>query len=137
MKFDFIAISKTLFNSEEKKNWNLIEEQDKDVNFFIINRKIGRGLLKQAAFFNSKFIDKQSSLDFLFLYFKKKNINFTPAWWWNKTSKKEKVYKNISNDDIKLLLKYNSTLSKEDIHFLILNYNYQVIEEIKKLKKFK
>lgn len=134
MKFNFIQISNFLF--KEKQQYNQVDDQDKEYNFFILNRKLAKAFPKQAQFFNTKNIDKSSALDIWFNFLKKKNINAIPGWWYNSDTKKEKEKKTlISKSDKDLLLKYYK-LKPDDLNFLVKNYNTELQEELKKLKKF-
>ena len=134
MAYNFIQISNFLF--KEKNNYKQIEDKDKEDNFFILNRKLSKAFPKQAQFFNTKFVDKASALDIWFNFLKKKNINTIPSWWYNSDTKKEKEKKVlISKSDKDLLLKYYK-LKQIDLDFLVKNYNTELQEELKKLKKF-
>lgn len=135
MKFDFMQTVDAIF-----KNKNLYKEMsdiDKETNFFIINRKFGTKFLKQAQFFNSKYMDKSTALDMWNMFFRKQEG--IPGWYWGSSSKKkedkEKV-KKLPAKDRELLLRFNEQLKDSDIDFLLNYYQEDVFEEVKKLKKF-
>jgi hypothetical protein len=139
-KYTFIDIANSIFIN--KNSFNEIPSEDKECNFFIINKKISLGniknipLLKQAQFLNSKFIDKNFALNIWFNFFKNKNINDIPFWWYKKSNKeKEKTKKIGTNKEIEYIQNFNE-LSEKDILFLKKYYPEELELETKKIKKY-
>jgi hypothetical protein len=135
MKYDFIKTVDAIFKT--KSEYKNIPDEDKEYNFFIINRKFASKYIKQAKFLNSKNIDKVMAMDLWFLFFKNQNV--IPGWYWQSKSnkKEEKVkVKKISNSDLKMILDNNENLTQNDLEFLIKYYPTDVQNEIKKLNKF-
>jgi hypothetical protein len=132
MKIDFIQIANIIF--KDKKSYSKLSDKDKENNFFILNRKFSVGKYKQAQFFNSKFIDKASSVDLWYLFFK--NQNGIPVWYWRPKNNNKKLKNNLTKTDKDLLLE-NTELNNDDIDFLYKYYNDELNYKIKKLKRFK
>ena len=72
-KKSFIEVGNIIFN--DKNSWNTVTDEEKELNFFILNKKFSLGFPKQAMFFNDKNIDKATVMDIWFNYFKLKKIN--------------------------------------------------------------
>lgn len=131
MKIDFITLSNIIF--KDKNNYKLVTDEEKESNFFILNRKFAFKFLKQAQFFNNKNINKSSSMDLWYQFFYN-TTNGTPAWWWlTKTNKKTKS--DISNTDLKMVKQYHE-LTNNDIKFLSTYFKDYLKNEIKRIKKF-
>ncbi len=132
MAVDFITLSNIIFKNKDK--YKFITDDDKEQNFFILNRKFAYNDIKKAKFFNSKSLDKASSLDIWFRIFS--NLTNIPGWYWNtKLNKVQKVkskFKKVEIEDIKD--RYN--LNDFDIDFLISHYDVDIKSTIKRLKKF-
>lgn len=131
MSVDFISLGRIIFKDKDK--YKFITDSDKESNFFIFNRKFAFRDIKKAQFFNNKNINKPSALDIWFNIFH--NTTNIPKWYWlTKTKKNEK--KKFKNSDLKdLEERYN--LTDNDIEFLIIYYEDELKEKIKKIKKFK
>ena len=130
-KIDFITLANIIFKDKDK--YHFVSDEEKETNFFVLNRKFAIQYLKQAQFFNNKNIDKASAIDLWYQIFYK-ITNGTPQWWW-KTKQKPKIKSDISNVDLKLIKKFYD-LSDKDIDFLINFYNEKLKEDIKRIKKF-
>jgi len=130
-KVDFIQIVDCIFKN--KDNYKKLEDQDKDDNFFIINRKFSLKFPLHANLFNKEGIDKSSALDVWFEFFRKNKG--VPGWYWAKNPK-EKEKRIIPNADRKLIIQY-CEISEKDADFLINNYLDEVKDEIKTIKRFK
>lgn len=129
-KVDFISLSNIIFKDKDK--YKYVSDEEKETNFFILNRKFAIKYLKQAQFFNNKNINKASAIDIWYQIFK--NTINTPQWWWKtKVSKKEKP--DFSKDDIKLLKEYHN-ITDNDIDFLIKYEKEKLKLELKRIKKF-
>jgi len=133
-KVDFITLANIIFKDKDK--YKFISDEEKENNFFMLNRKFAFKYLKQSQFFNNKNINKASAIDIWYQVFYK-TTNGTPLWWWNTSkSKKEKnKEKEINKNDIKLIKEYYN-ISDRDINFLIKFYNDKLLDDIKRIKKF-
>jgi len=131
-KVDFITLSNIIFKNKEK--YKHITDEEKENNFFILNRKYAFKYLKQAQFFNNKNINRASAMDIWFQIFYK-TTNGTPDWWWNSNKKTKKEKPIFLNNDIKLIKEYYN-LTNKDIEFLTMFYKDKLKEDIKRLKKF-
>lgn len=131
-KVDFITLANIIF--KDKNNYKHVSDEEKETNFFVLNRKFAIKYLKQAQFFNNKNIDKPSALDVWYQIFY--NTNGTPAWWWKtKQPPKIKVKSEFNNNDLKLIKDYYS-IKNRDIEFLIKYHVDKLKEDIKRIKKF-
>lgn len=130
-KIDFITLANIIFKDKEK--YKFVSDEEKETNFFVLNRKFAIKYLKQAQFFNSKNIDKSSAID-IWYQIHYKTTNGTPSWWW-KTKQSAKLKSEFSNNDLKLI-KTHHNISDNDINFLIKFSSDKLKEEIKRLKKF-
>lgn len=129
---DFISLGNIIFKDKDK--YKFVTNEDKERNFFILNRKFAYKDIKKAQFFNNKNIDKSSSLDVWFGIFG--NTTNIPGWYWQTKAKKTPTIKpKFKKEEIEDLMdRYN--LSKKDIDFLILYYEEEMKQTIKRLKKF-
>ena len=131
-KLDFISLANIIFKDKDK--YKYVSDEEKESNFFMLNRKYAIKYLKQAQFFNNKNVDKPSAIDIWYQVFYK-TTNGTPQWWW-KTKQAAKEKSEFINADIKLVKEYYD-ITDNDIKFLIKYYNEKLKEDIKRLKKFK
>jgi hypothetical protein len=130
--YDFTHVVDFIF--KKKDDYKKLSAEDKERNFFIINRKFARAFPVHAQFFNNKNIDKSNSLDIWYQFFIKKRTQGIPDWYWFKqTTKKEKSL--ISKDDFEFLMTFYD-IKERDVDFLIEYYPEDVLEEIKKYHKF-
>lgn len=130
--YDFTHVVDFIF--KKKDDYKKLSAEDKERNFFIINRKFARAFPVHAQFFNNKNIDKSNSLDIWYEFFIKKRTQGIPDWYWFKqTTKKEKSL--ISKDDFEFLMTFYD-IKERDVDFLIEYYPEDVLEEIKKYHKF-
>lgn len=131
VKVDFITLSNIIFKDKDK--YKYVTDEEKEANFFMLNRKFAIKYLKQAQFFNNKNINKSSAIDIWYQIFYK-NTTRTPEWWWKtKITKKEKS--DFSNADIKLLKEYYN-ITNRDVDFLIKYEKEKLKINIKRIKKF-
>jgi hypothetical protein len=101
--YDFTHIVDFIF--KKKEEYRKLSADEKEKNFFIINRKFARGFPTHAQFFNNKSIDKSTALDVWYQFFIKKRTTDIPSWYWFKQSvKKEKSL--ITKDDTEFLMKF-------------------------------
>lgn len=131
-KIDFITLSNIIF--KDKNKFKFVSDEEKEANFFIINRKFAFSYLKQAQFFNDKNINKPSAIDIWFQIFQR-TTNGTPTWWW-KTKANTKEKSKIPNADYKLIKNYYN-LTDNDVNFLITYYEEKLKKDLKRIKKFK
>jgi len=131
-KLDFITLANIIF--KDKNKYKFISDEDKENNFFMLNRKFAIKYPKQAQFFNNKNINKASAIDVWYQVFYK-TTNGTPQWWWKTKQQKTKIKSKFNNNDIKMIKGYHS-LSNNDISFLTIYYEDKLKAEIKRIKKF-
>lgn len=130
-KVDFITLANIIF--KDKSKYKFVSDEEKETNFFMLNRKYAIKYLKQAQFFNNKNVNRASAMDIWYQVFYK-TTNGTPSWWWN-TKVEPKIKSEFVNSDIKLVKSYYN-ISDSDIKFLIKFYPDKLKEDIKRLKKF-
>jgi len=132
MPVDFISLGNIIF--KEKNKYKFITDDDKEKNFFILNRKFAYKDIKKAQFFNNKNVSKPSSLDIWFAIFC--NTTNIPGWYWQtKVKKSTKVKPKFKKEDmLDLMKRYN--LNEKDIDFLILYHEDELKETITRVKKF-
>ena len=134
MKIDFMQTVDIIFgNRRSKSDWKKLTNEDKETNFFIINRKFAVKYLKQAQFFNSKSIDKSSAMDIWYLFFR--NTKGTPYWYWAKSNAPKKEKRKISGSD-SLLLMDRFDFDDNDFEFLYKYHLEDLQHELKKIKRF-
>lgn len=136
MAVDWMSLGKIIFNEDDKQNYVCVTDEDKDVAFFVLNRKFAYFDIKKAKFFNNKNIDRASSIDIWNNVFK--NFARQPKWYYDakfgkKSAKIKSPFKKVDVDDLKI--RYN--LSNNDIMFLTEYYIDDIKDTIKRLKKFK
>jgi hypothetical protein len=134
-KVDFITLSNIIF--KDKSKFKYVTPDEKEDNFFILNRKFAFKYLKQAQFFNNKNIDKSSAVDIWFNFFYK-ITNGTPQWWWKTKSNSKNVNKIksiFSNTDIKLVKEFYS-MTDNDVKFLSSYFQEDLKKDISRIKKF-
>lgn len=129
---DFKEIIDRIFINKDKY-WE-ISDEDKEKNFFIINRKLSRNYPKIAQFFNDKYIDKPSAIDKWFYFLK--NEKRIPQWYWGNKNKIKNKKNDFLNENNILILKERLDLKDNDINFLYKNYNQELNEYLKKIKKY-
>lgn len=133
-KVDFITLANIIF--KDKNKYEYVSDEEKENNFFILNRKYAIKYLKQAQFFNNKNIDKASAIDVWYQVFYK-TTNGTPDWWWKTSQKsKEKIKSEFTAADLKFIKEYYQ-LTDNDIKFLVKYCSDKLKLNIKRLKKFK
>lgn len=133
-KVDFITLANIIF--KDKSKYEYVSDEEKSDCFFILNRKCAIKYLKQAQFFNNKNIDRASAIDLWYNVFYK-TTNGTPDWWWRTSQKaKPKIKSEFTAADIKLIKEYYD-ITDCDIKFLIKYYSEKMKLDIKRLKKFK
>lgn len=133
-KFNFKEVADALLKN--KSNYKKIDDESKEFNFFIINRKLSVNYPKQAQFFNNKNVDKASAMDIWFKFLQKEKINYIPHWWYVKSQgAKKKNKSNFTKSERELFMKYNSHINPRYLDFLFKYYEEDVKEELKIIKK--
>jgi hypothetical protein len=115
-----------------KHKWSEVTDDDKEDNFFIINRFLSKIYPKQAQLLNVKTIDKVAALDCWYAFFLNKA---NPKEMWSKSEtitngKKEKICFSdkdlvylqekfqITGQEMDILIKYHSEELKEELKYL-------------------
>jgi len=132
-KYEFTHVVDFIFKNRDK--YNNLTDEDKERNFFIINRKFARQYPIHANFFNKKGNDKATALDIWFSFFYKKRINGIPQWYWYKKAKGKSISKIIKKDEINYLMEFYD-ITEDDVLYLVDNYTTEIKEEIRKYRKF-
>lgn len=116
---------------KDRKNYRNLENEDKEVNFFIINRYLSKKFPEYAEKLNNKSIDKSLAMDMWFIYLSDK-IDFRIfKWFWSKSPKRDSQ---LTESENKTLLK-RLMLRQEDLDLLIDYYPDLVKEELKYYKE--
>lgn len=123
---ELIDVVNALFKN--RNNWVNITDEEKQKNFFIINRYFSKIYPDKAQLLNSKNIDKVMAMDTWFYFMV--NEPYPKDFW----SKSEKVVSILSDKEFKNLSKHLQ-LRKEDIEYLIEKYPDLIKEELEYLKK--
>ena len=130
-KVDFITLANIIFKDKDK--YKFVSDEEKEANFFMLNRKYSIKFLRQAQFFNNKNVNRASAMDNWYQLFYK-ITNGTPQWWW-KTKVEAKPKSEFVAADLKLIKSYYD-ITDSDIKFLIKFQAEKLKEDIKRLKKF-
>ena len=130
-KIDFITLANIIF--KDKNKYKFVSDEEKESNFFKLNRKFAFKYIKQAQFFNNKNVDKPSALDIWYQIFYK-TTNGTPKWWWQ-TKQPIKSKSEFNPKELKLIKNYYN-INDNDVDFLIKFYNENLKNDILRLKKF-
>ena len=131
--FDFTHIIDFIF--KKQSDYKKLSNEDKEKFFFIINRKMARMYPVHAQFLNKKYIDKSNSMDIWFNFFVKKGSNGIPNWYWGSKKKTTKEKSIIKKDEIEFLKKLYD-IKENDIQFLIDFFPEELLQEVKKIRKF-
>lgn len=126
-----LDVSKALFSGNDR-TWSLISDKDKEECFFIFNRYLAKGYIKEAGFLNlnKDHINAVSSMNLWFHFMKGKGY---PKWFWSKPPKVVKEKDKITKDDFDLLLK-KFKIKAIDLDYLIENHFKFVKDELKYFK---
>lgn len=111
-----------------KVSWDSISDDDKESSFFIFNRYFSKKYPEKSQLLNLKNIDKVSSMDIWYNFFKNSPY---PTWLWSKSETKEKS--EIPEKDFKLLLE-KLKIKDIDLIYLIDNHLDYIKEELKYYK---
>lgn len=126
---NILAISNTIF--KDRENYKYVTKEQKESNFFIINRYFSKIYPEMSEYLNKKNIDKESSMDCWYYFMKDKTY---PKLFWSKSKiKKEKEYTKV---DMELLSK-ELNINENDIDLLIAYHPDTIKDELKKIKNKK
>ena len=124
---ELIDVVNAMFTNKDR--WKSISNEDKEKNFFIINRYMCKKFTDKSKLFNDKLINKVSAMDTWYIFMMDKPY---PKWFWSKSEvKKEKPI--ISEDEMNYLMQ-TFDISENDIEMLNRFYPDVVTEEIKYYK---
>lgn len=125
---DFSATVKALF--ENKKDYEEFTIEDKEKNFFIVNRFMAKKYPMMCQELNHKNMPKDVCLDIWFNYLKPQK---TPFWFW-KSSKKEAIWPNGFKDSEAKVLMKRYAIDRDSMKMLMQNYKEEVKENLKYLE---
>jgi hypothetical protein len=121
-----------VFNAMIKRdNWEAITEDDKNKNFFIINRYFSKKYVEQAQLLNLKNIDKVVGMELWYQFMKNEPY---PKFFFSKSDTKDKsgltkkeykmllVSLKIKPDDLDYLIEKHFDFIKEELSFLVKLY---------------
>lgn len=112
-----------------KGNWDSITDDDKNKNFFIINRNLSKKYPKQAQLLNLKNIDKVVGMELWYQFMKNEPY---ANWFWSKSEKSDKPV--LAPKDYKMLL-VSLKVKPDDLDYLIEKHYEFIKEELSYLKK--
>jgi hypothetical protein len=124
---NLLAISKCMF--QERNRWKFVTDEQKNDNFFIINRYFSKQYPYLAQLLNDKTTDKVSGMDLWFYFMEGKPY---PKWFWSK-SEKSKDDSIFSEKEINSLLN-KFDIKQEELDLLIEYHLDDVKEELKYIK---
>lgn len=111
---------------KQRNSWKNISKEDKEKNFFIINRFLSKKYPTKAQFLNIKTVDKSVSLDLWFNFM----INEPyPSWFWSKSQKMPNEV--FDKKDFSLLMEKLQLNKSSDLEYLIDNHQDFIKEELK------
>jgi hypothetical protein len=131
--YDFKHVTDFIF--KKKDEYKKLSDEDKERTFFVINRKLARGMPFFAEFLNKKSMNRATSMDIWYYYFVKKRFVDLPKWFYFKLSGKTKKKSSIKPDEREFLLSAHG-IEERDLNFLLKYYPDDVKEELKKFRKF-
>lgn len=122
-----------------RTNYKTISKEDKEKNFFIINRYMSKKYPTVAQALNYKGMDKETCLDMWFMLSPWKNdykfLKYAPSFFWSKTENIKKTSKHFDKKEIELLLEYYSDLRIQDFDYLYEYHRELITDELKYLKE--
>lgn len=123
----------------KRSEYKNISVDDKEKNFFIINRYMSKKYTNVAQSLNTKGLSKETCLDMWFMLspwkLDYKQLFYPPKFFWSKSEINTKSSKHFAKNDIELLLEYYSDMRIEDFDFLYKYYNELIMDELKYLKE--
>jgi hypothetical protein len=107
------------FYGKNRKKWNTVTKNEKNKNFFMINRIMAIGFPELANQFNKLRINPYTVVDW---WSERMNASFsrTPEWIYTKTSKKSKESKSdkLKTEEAEELIRNSYSVSKRDLQTL-------------------
>lgn len=131
--YDITHLTKFIFKNKDE--YSKLTDNDKEALFFMLNRRLARGLPFNAEFLNKKSIDRASSTDIWYYYFIKQRFIDIPKWFWFKFNIKTKSAIGIKKEEREFLLKMHD-INEQELDFLTTHYLDDVMVEVKKFRKF-
>jgi len=123
---ELIDVVNAIFKKRE--NWNNITNEDKQKNFFIINRYFSKIYPDKSQLLNSKNIDKVMAMDTWYYFMSDQPY---PDNFWSKSQKVE--VSKISEKEFKMLLKHLQ-IKDVDLNYLMDKFPDIIDEELKFIK---
>jgi len=123
---ELIDVVNAIFKKRE--NWNNITNEDKQKNFFIINRYFSKIYPDKSQLLNSKNIDKVMAMDTWYYFMSDQPY---PDNFWSKSEKVE--VSKISEKEFKMLLKHLQ-IKDVDLNYLMDKFPDIIDEELKFIK---
>jgi len=125
---NILAISKCMF--QERKNWEFVTDEQKELFFFIFNRYFSKKYPHLSQLLNDKMIDKVTGMNLWFHFMDGKPY---PKWFWSKSERNNS--KNDFTDKDKEVLLKSFGIKDQELDFLIQNHFEEVKEELKYIKE--
>lgn len=126
---DFSATVKALF--EDKAEYLEFTQEDKEKNFFIVNRFMSKKYPLMCQELNHKNMPKDICLDVWYSFMKQQRV---PFWFW-KSSKKEAVWPNSFKDSEAKTLMQTYEIDKDSMKILMGHYKEDVKGNLKYLEE--
>jgi hypothetical protein len=117
---------------KDRKSYSTITNEEKEYYLFITNRLLSKVDPIYANRLNIKNMDKSMAMDLWYIHLRNHNPWNTTKLVWSKKAKGK--INNLKGDDNKLLLKYYN-IKQDDLNFLLDNFEEEMKEELKYLKK--
>lgn len=129
-KPDFVRVLNSIFKNQPP--YETLTEEEKEAAFFMVQRKLAKGMPREAEFLNGKGIDRASAID---LWRLTVGSRWVPEWYWRGGTKKSTPTEKGPVGPADLLMELYG-LTREDYEFLLIHYREEVDEELKKLSRF-
>lgn len=113
----------------KSNNWDKISDEEKSLNFFIVNRYLSKKYPEKAQLLNLKSIDKVLAMELWFNFMREQPY---PSWFWSKSNTVDKP--ELSSKDYKLLL-IKLNIKPDDLNYLLNKQPDFIKEELLYLKK--
>lgn len=113
----------------KSNNWDKISDEEKSLNFFIVNRYLSKKYPEKAQLLNLKSIDKVLAMELWFNFMREQPY---PSWFWSKSTTVDKP--ELSSKDYKLLL-IKLNIKPDDLNYLLNKQPDFIKEELLYFKK--
>lgn len=130
---EFTHIVDFIFKNKDK--YSILSAEDKENNFFIVNRKFARKFPRHAQLLNHKSVDKACAMDIWYNYFTKTATQGIPGWYWFKQNQVKKIKIPFTSEEINFFCNYYD-ITLKDIEFLFKYYPEDLENEVKIFRKF-